>query len=60
MSTCLQRAQRVGYLESVDNLLRVIDIEKVRIEDGLNNSRKNWDCMEKALEEKPVNPVGNI
>lgn len=60
ISTCPQRAHKAGYPKSLDGLLRVIDVEKVRIENGLDDPSKNWDRMEKALEEEPVDPIGDI
>lgn len=54
------REKKKGGILNIAHLLGVIDIEKIRIEDSLNDTGKNRDRVEKAFKIVPVNPVGNI
>ena len=49
-------------LQSVDNSLCVVDVEKVRVQDGLNNSCNDCNGIVKArhIEEVAIDPIGNI
>ena len=42
------------------SLLGVVDVEEIRVENGLDNTSQNRYRVEKAFEEIPINPVGNV